>query len=910
MLMALWRAYCSWNKPAQPHLEHILAAQFEDASYRSLPTDLAGSAGPSEEDVIAWLQECNNDTIVRVLQDVANARPTQVMLVAEAIARTRSDQALEWRAGLEVSRGSTVTWQEQEMSPRGLFQPALDATRPSLLSSTLSARKASLQERPELRRDFPLVQFSSLNYYSNEFDRYVDVDVLRIGCLDMVSEVRYATRDLTARAGRTYVALEGLLVFAPGDEEKSIRIFLIDNEIWDPTLEFVVGLLQEGITNAQLEWHYQEAIVKVLDDDAFPTNAYRDEIIPVTSESLEELPMWSLLFEYFRMNWADSVLRWGTIKMLLVDFFRNMYFILKLLASQYVLDCVLNVHYNDENLLIPSNRKGSLILLVGLLVLPLGVLHFLDHRKYTWRVAGIARSTLQKAVVRKYFVLEDGLREEIDPTVLNMAVMRDAPDLVTSGYMNMIKLVGTTGQLLLILAYQVIVPPLVGKPIRFRIMIITTTCILITLSFLRLRRSKTLRAFEEEYREQVLMADYVHMAAHQLRLVLDYSQQSSFMEGFQGQVDVVGRTIVQVCQVQENNIYCAPWVSNLAAGAYIFFEGMLVIDGQVPLGVFLMEAAIIVHFGKELGRVYHILVELQTTLAPLKRLIRLLNVEVDVTRRMYLNQLTHTKSKSLREKLHSQGVTNNIFDHLPILVGNIRDAYGSFPRKSLSGRELSETVEIPQGALVTFVGHRGEGKSTLLKVVGGVILPRIKHDHELVLFMPGHLRVLHVSQEPLFFRGSLFENLVYGLGQVEASTEMPRVLKICERLGIPEDVLRLIENGKSVDRWSKVLSHTAMHLIHLARALVSNFEVLCVHKPTLAFDESTSRRVMELLVEFVRERGVLQDPATTQLRRPRTCLTTSSKLLGLDFADVIFHVSRASGIQQLTKDEVSPELLC
>merc|ERR1711977_472275 len=83
----------------------------------------------------------------------------------------------------------------------------------------------------------------------------------------------------------------------------------------------------------------------------------------------------------------------------------------------------------------------------------------------------------------------------------------------------------------------------------------------------------------------------------------------------------------------------------------------------------------------------------------------------------------------------------------------------------------------------------------------------------------------------------------------------------------------------------------------LARAFVANHEVLCLHKPTEPLGENTALSVLRTLREFVNEKGVALDCSRKDMRRPRTCIFTSSKTLAAKMADTVFHVSKKDGIQ-------------
>eukprot|EP00747_Dinoflagellata_sp_TGD_P034381 gnl/TRDRNA2_/TRDRNA2_137222_c1_seq1.p1 gnl/TRDRNA2_/TRDRNA2_137222_c1~~gnl/TRDRNA2_/TRDRNA2_137222_c1_seq1.p1 ORF type:complete len:240 (+),score=26.85 gnl/TRDRNA2_/TRDRNA2_137222_c1_seq1:80-799(+) len=214
--------------------------------------------------------------------------------------------------------------------------------------------------------------------------------------------------------------------------------------------------------------------------------------------------------------------------------------------------------------------------------------------------------------------------------------------------------------------------------------------------------------------------------------------------------------------------------------------------------------------------------------------------------------------------------------------------------------------DIPQGIFVALVGPRGEGKSTFLRLLGGAILPKI--DETTMFFLPSHLRCLHVSGDPLFFIGTLLENLSFGANAGDKDIRLERVLRICDRLKMGKAVVDIVAS-EEIHVWSRLLSHTQSHLLSLARALITNPECLFIHKPTQAFDDLTANIVVEMLQEYVKQKGVEQDAATYNLRRPRTCISTSAKTLGAEVADKLYYVSVGEGVCEISKSQLTSDML-
>jgi len=92
--------------------------------------------------------------------------------------------------------------------------------------------------------------------------------------------------------------------------------------------------------------------------------------------------------------------------------------------------------------------------------------------------------------------------------------------------------------------------------------------------------------------------------------------------------------------------------------------------------------------------------------------------------------------------------------------------------------------------------------------------------------------------------------------------------------------------------WSTVLSHTDRCLIHIARALVMNPEVLVIHQPLANFDEGHRKLVMGLLREFVDQRGIEKPAEGREARRPRTCIFSASNTESSELVDRVLHINQ------------------
>jgi len=246
-------------------------------------------------------------------------------------------------------------------------------------------------------------------------------------------------------------------------------------------------------------------------------------------------------------------------------------------------------------------------------------------------------------------------------------------------------------------------------------------------------------------------------------------------------------------------------------------------------------------------------------------------------------------------------------------------AHGMVPEKPILN---DAEFEISQGQLVGIIGSAGSGKATLLQLLAGVLVAKPGSG---LFFVPPHLRLLHVTCEPIiFFDCSLWQNLLYGEVS-EEDADMKRVMKICTQMGMSEDVLNLISgdqhgqykstitgtgdsvaNRRTAEEKARSIasvSHKDRCLLHLARALIVNPDLLIMHKPLTQFHSVDVQRVLEVFRTYVDLRGLEQPVQTRQQRRPRTCIMSLASLEGVEFFDLVLRIGDGS-VQEVNIDGV------
>jgi ATP-binding cassette, subfamily B, bacterial MsbA len=215
-------------------------------------------------------------------------------------------------------------------------------------------------------------------------------------------------------------------------------------------------------------------------------------------------------------------------------------------------------------------------------------------------------------------------------------------------------------------------------------------------------------------------------------------------------------------------------------------------------------------------------------------------------------------------------------------------SYPGAERPAIDGVDL--TVRF--GETVAFVGPNGSGKTTLLGLV-----PR--------LFEPGAGRVLIdgvdvagvslaslrrqlavVTQETVLFRGSVFDNIAYGLNDPDRAH-----VEDAARRATADEFVRALPDGYDTELGDggMTLSGGQRQRIAIARALARNPSILIMDEATSMIDAESEARITE---------------AVREAARGRTCLIVAHRLSTVVHADriVVLEAGRIADVG--THDEL------
>jgi putative ABC transport system ATP-binding protein len=173
---------------------------------------------------------------------------------------------------------------------------------------------------------------------------------------------------------------------------------------------------------------------------------------------------------------------------------------------------------------------------------------------------------------------------------------------------------------------------------------------------------------------------------------------------------------------------------------------------------------------------------------------------------------------------------------------------------ALNGIDLS----IKKGEFTAIAGPSGSGKTTLLNVIGGIDRPG-RGDVEVAGKNLNRLNSRELSDLRLNSIGFIFQayNLIPVLTAVE-NVEYVLLLQgvaKSERLERSESILRAVGLDNEMKRRPAEISGGSSRGFAVARAMVSNPEIILADEPTANLDQATGSALLDLMHRLNKERG-------------------------------------------------------
>lgn len=179
---------------------------------------------------------------------------------------------------------------------------------------------------------------------------------------------------------------------------------------------------------------------------------------------------------------------------------------------------------------------------------------------------------------------------------------------------------------------------------------------------------------------------------------------------------------------------------------------------------------------------------------------------------------------------------------------------------SVTFRALDKvSLDIERGEFIALAGPSGSGKTTLLNLIGGLDLPDegsiVFNGSDLQDLSDGQRADLRLQQIGFVFQAynlipvlTAAENVDYilMLQKIEKSRRAEKVAEILEEVGLTD----------KADNRPDELSGGQQQRVAVARAVVTDPQVILADEPTANLDSKTGRKLLEMMKEMNRSRQV------------------------------------------------------
>lgn len=293
----------------------------------------------------------------------------------------------------------------------------------------------------------------------------------------------------------------------------------------------------------------------------------------------------------------------------------------------------------------------------------------------------------------------------------------------------------------------------------------------------------------------------------------------------------------------------------------LFYCGLLVLEGKLSIGFFIVVYQYSTRFMESLGTVLQHVLGIAGKMAAVERI------------------------REVMRKASAEDGTERLTDPVHrVLFRNVSFGYGQQP--VLERLNLSFSA----GEKIAFVGASGGGKSTIASLLVRYYEPnagQIEVDDKPLACIERATwmsRLTLVSQEPYLLPDTLRANLLFGLDDVPED----KLAEVCEAMQI-HDYIRNLPNGYDtvIGERGVSLSGGQRQRVALARAVLRDTEILILDEATSALDLETERKVQANL---------------DRLRRGKITVVIAHRLSTVRNADTIFVMERGIAAEQGTHD--------
>lgn len=179
-------------------------------------------------------------------------------------------------------------------------------------------------------------------------------------------------------------------------------------------------------------------------------------------------------------------------------------------------------------------------------------------------------------------------------------------------------------------------------------------------------------------------------------------------------------------------------------------------------------------------------------------------------------------------------------------------------------------ISIERGEFFVIIGPSGQGKSTLLKTMSGLITPRngelFVEQKPWLTLSPKERFIILKKMGVLFQKNALFdsltclENIAFPLRETTNLSELEVEKKA-------ESFLEAVGISQARDQYPDEISGGMQKRLGIARALALDPEIIFYDDPTAGLDPITSKKIIDLILKLKKEKGSTVIAITNDMNR-------------------------------------------
>ncbi|CAK9035999.1 Integrin beta-4 (GP150) (CD antigen CD104) [Durusdinium trenchii] len=475
---------------------------------------------------------------------------------------------------------------------------------------------------PQVAEEADVVQFLSKGFHVKEFEPTVRLSVIRLGSLHGSCSVSWKTQDRDAVAGLKYIGGEGVIEFGPGESVRTFEIEILNDDYFDPALEFAVIL--GNPVNCVLGPRLHTTMVVILDDDQFPSNDFSQVIAQKSQAALWEVGG-RLLWAFVRFCFTHlRTIRWKSLLVLFLSNLGNVYYLATIFMRVYLVDTVLNTKDPDtaDRLWIRNDRNATAIALGLAWVLPNVILLASDYFEMAVLDMGHQiRFYLRAALFRKYLHYTEESRALVPIQALKASIMKNIPDLASQGYLILFHLWAMLGKIVMVSIFILREPP------RSPLPLIVYPLFIATYMLCTQRQRLDLLAKESDAKtatNQCIM--FMHKCD---KLFAAYDKRAEVQRHFE---DVLKNQRKWALKMKIFTFWDAkliPLITKVVTGSYIGLSAWLVSTGNSTLGTIVATINVYEDLGNRFATICEGFKELSQGIGPLAEIVLQFNLATD-----------------------------------------------------------------------------------------------------------------------------------------------------------------------------------------------------------------------------------------------------------------------------------------